>query len=960
MKRLLRFSGVALLALTIGVFGCGDDETPVAPTVTVTVPPPAPPPPPPPPPLETTMLPTSAEVAVGSSVVFAVNASGGAAGATASWICASSDTDIATASGTSTGCEATGVAVGGVTITAVVTKGSETGNVGSQLTVTGPQVGDQAFVLIASIKWGDDNNTATTGLKGRVDVEANVERGDQVLEVLTLLVDGDSVDAQDFGVAAEPAMDEPAAQAIHAFTLSFDSHDYDTATGDVDYENVDHEISVQLKVAGSEPISSNVLTVDFDNDDGVHVAVSGLDTGALNPMTGERWYGGPAAMIEITAVPVLYSGGSASAVTLKDFCGADAATSSGDDEDRFVFTPDCEEMTHEAESPVFTLTVGGEEIEVGADDIRNSDDEIFPINLDYEGPGAPTFIPNPNFREGGWVNTAVAFMSTDSEDKNAWLTKGTSDVGVGGYTPQLRFAPVPEGKDGLKEALAATAYQAVPPGVVADSEPNAYCVVASAVDKLGNESARPDEDDGTCEMAGVASRDAIADDPATGENEEAANVEAAGYAGLVQAAAAEADADDPTDTDDAEALANTGLQVGVDLTPPEAIFAGASLGKDAKALFAEQTQYILHVTDNRGLRAAEPVVDTLEIRGTGGVVGAMTTTEEAEIGLPLVDVDFTADEVGYYTYTAQAQDMAGNLSEPAISRTAIHDETEPVSALIFARGKDAFNYDKTLVMADNLSIRDYTVTISAPNLPEPVRLKRAMVSGYAGDLDQTETVSGPVVLPFIAVQSTPGDVDSGELITTFTAHVTDQAGNAAADPEPVTITVDDQNGGDEDVDSDQGVAQGVADVAYVITVKDDDGPITATNTTNPAVEKSDETITLTVTATLGLTTTANPFAKVYFFAEVGEINTGLASSGEGDRRELRMIGMFDGVHAKLETTGNRKWTYETEISADDYYAIVGGAAAVDGVATNEIHALAVNGKGVALALTFGDLMILKR
>jgi hypothetical protein len=516
----------------------------------------------------------------------------------------------------------------------------------------------------------------------------------------------------------------------------------------------------------------------------------------------------------------------------------------------------------------------------------------------------------------------------------------------------LRFAAVPTGKDGLKEALVATAYQALPPVVVADSKAHAFCVVASAVDKLGNESARPDEDDGTCEMAGVAGRDAVVDDLATPDVDETADaVVAAGYAGLVQAAAAEADADDATDTDDAEALANAGLRVGVDLTLPEAIFAGASLGKDAKALGAGPTQYILHVTDNKELRVAEPVVDTLEIRGAdGGVDGATTMTAAGETGLPLVNVDFTEDGVGYYTYTAQAQDMAGNLSV-AISRTALHDVTLPVSALIFARGKDAFNYDKTLVMADNLSIRDYTVTISGPTgmdgLPAPVRLKRAMITGYDGGLDPSETVSGPVVLPFIAVQSTAGDVNSGDVINLFTAYVTDQAGNSAADPEAVTLIVDTGNNGDEDVDADEGVAEGT----YAIMVEDDDGAIDAEN----PVAKSDETITLTVTGNLALETTINPFAKVYFFAEVGDINTGLASVEPDDRSELRSIGMVDGVSAELSTTTDREWTYETEISAADYYAIVGGAAS-----TNEIHALAVNSNGVAYVLTFGVALIIAK
>ena len=89
----------------------------------------------------------------------------------------------------------------------------------------------------------------------------------------------------------------------------------------------------------------------------------------------------------------------------------------------------------------------------------------------------------------------------------------------------------------------------------------------------------------------------------------------------------------------------------------------------------------------------------------------------SEPGQPLADVQFTEDGTGYYTYTVQAQDMAGNLSE-AMSRVAVHDEDEPVSALIFARVPTAFEYDKTLVMADNLSIQEYSVVIGgAVGLP---------------------------------------------------------------------------------------------------------------------------------------------------------------------------------------------------------------------------------------------------
>ena len=206
----------ALMAglVAIGVGACGDDVQVVEPT------------PPPPPPLTAMMAPPSATVAVGNSVVFAVNASGGAAGAQASWTCASSNTGIATASNTGTGCQATGVAAGGGTITASVTKGSETVNVGSQLTVTTEEevAGEPAFILITDIDDGDADGVVT----GSAEVTISVERGDQTLELLSLLVDGAMVAYQSFGssMGMAPPEDEAAEQAVHSFTLSFNSAEY--------------------------------------------------------------------------------------------------------------------------------------------------------------------------------------------------------------------------------------------------------------------------------------------------------------------------------------------------------------------------------------------------------------------------------------------------------------------------------------------------------------------------------------------------------------------------------------------------------------------------------------------------------------------------------------------------------------------------------------------------------------
>ena len=62
----------------------------------------------------------------------------------------------------------------------------------------------------------------------------------------------------------------------------------------------------------------------------------------------------------------------------------------------------------------------------------------------------------------------------------------------------------------------------------------------------------------------------------------------------------------------------------------------------------------------------------------------------------------------------------------------------PIAALIVTEGKDVFNYNKILVAADALSVRDYTITMGdATGLPDDteVRLGTTMkVGDYNGSL----------------------------------------------------------------------------------------------------------------------------------------------------------------------------------------------------------------------------------
>ena len=266
------------------------------------------------------------------------------------------------------------------------------------------------------------------------------------------------------------------------FTLGFNSAEYHLHDDhvDVEYMNGEHILQVGLTVQGStDEIFSNQREIELDNDDVLLASLSGLGEGAANASTGQMWYGGPGASVEITAKPVVYSGGDVSSVTLLGFCGDDAAT---DSEAPFVFEVDCDGYTSDkdgdGDKPEFT---------VGGDDIGARASAVY---LDFEGPTAPHFNANPNGREGGWVNQAVLVATAAgpyhaTRNKDGWLVYNRDEEGVGGYAPQVRFSSTtPVIVDAAREATP----NALP---TEPTRANAVCVIATAVDLLGNESGLP-------------------------------------------------------------------------------------------------------------------------------------------------------------------------------------------------------------------------------------------------------------------------------------------------------------------------------------------------------------------------------------------------------------------------------------------------------------------------------------
>jgi hypothetical protein len=338
MKKLYRttlFAGV----LAFGLAACGDDVQLVEPTD------------PPPPTLTATFSPQSVNVAEGQSADLGLNISGGQAGAQASWDCVTGDGSIATASGTPAGCRVTGVGAGSTTVTANVTKGTQTATASAGVTV--------AELTRASVEIRELRQEGTTAdidnISGQLDVDLNIRAGDESPTQVDVIVTDDEGEATvvasqvftaeeiaEMMEAAEAESPDVAEQVATQITLSFRTNRYDIEDGEANiwHYNGDKSISAQLHVAQDVgPRASNVIEVVFNNQDGFHVIGTRPENSAMDD-EGRRWFGGPdSGDTEALVIPVFFSGQLAQQVTA-DFCNEGATTIEAEDAP-FAFAWEC-------------------------------------------------------------------------------------------------------------------------------------------------------------------------------------------------------------------------------------------------------------------------------------------------------------------------------------------------------------------------------------------------------------------------------------------------------------------------------------------------------------------------------------------------------------------------------------------------------------------------------------------
>ena len=301
----------------------------------------------------------------------------------------------------------------------------------------GPTTGTEVFLLITGVT---DDDPADGKTSGRVTATIDIERQtEQRFEKIALYVDGAEVATKLFGLgrapAEEPALAAQQVGAVFSFSLSFDSDEYNPETGAVTYENGTYRIVAGVTVVGSEVESySQQENVELENDGGYVVTTADLGDNSARSDDGRQWYGGPDnGTIDITALPVSYTGGSVTSVSA-NFCGKDRTDSDGSDGYTFEFK--CED--HESNTDAGEGAVVGDMLTLSS---AGTDGEIlgdhpFPAFVDFKGPTeSPILVANPNGRKDGWFNADVSLSAERKKaTDDALLIPGDKGTGgVGGY-----------------------------------------------------------------------------------------------------------------------------------------------------------------------------------------------------------------------------------------------------------------------------------------------------------------------------------------------------------------------------------------------------------------------------------------------------------------------------------------------------------------------------------------------
>jgi len=308
---MMKFHRSALFAglLALGVAACGDDVQIVDA------------PPPPPPALNATLAPNASSILVGQVADYGVGVSGGATGVTATWTCTSANTTVASVVVTATGCRATGLAAGNTSINVVVTKGDQTANASSGISVS--------TVVSVPARLSIDGMTMVmpgpppvivtapiNAVQGQLDVRLSLIRNSETPTLVELLLGGVVVASQTLANQAPAEVDGQ--QAVEPIQFSFNTAFYTVSgtTATPRHLNGPRVLSARVTVGGGTVrTATESVTITLVNPDQIHIANLVLPTNNALSAGGQIWYGGNTGSVGFTAIPVMFSGRGVSSVT---------------------------------------------------------------------------------------------------------------------------------------------------------------------------------------------------------------------------------------------------------------------------------------------------------------------------------------------------------------------------------------------------------------------------------------------------------------------------------------------------------------------------------------------------------------------------------------------------------------------------------------------------------------------
>jgi hypothetical protein len=873
---------------------------------------------------------------------------------------------------------ATAVAPGAATITATSTANTSVAGAAS-VTVRTPT---PANVTIDRVTVG---NTLTPvnflAVVGQIDVSVNVDPGDFVLSKVDLLVDGvvcpgctqTFSEEQSRALSAAAVYGDEVAGAVSNILFSVQTALFNATTGVPSWTNKQHTVSARatLTNAGQTSTAASNRDMTFANANTwvATLAFTGTTasaTGTTNSAAGLAYRKGG---LTVTALPVIYNEGQsivAAGGQVRFGSGCDASgtgqrnvplTGTGPFTAAFPQTiPAGGNVVNTVNNYEFSSPACGAglpetptlvAVDNSGNNIFNNVGPCVPagtpgfpaagipagqfcppgsvaaIRLDNRPPGPPTFWGNPNGRENGWINAAVAIGSNTSGSltSNNWLVNGTLDQGIGGggVTPSAtsyqRFIRVGDNAAGTaavaNAATASSTFTLPAPSITSSS----LCAVITSRDELANESALP-------------------------ANNAACTPPPGGPPSL------------PSTPVAAQLLA-----FGVDIAAPTATFTLASIASNARISGAALAgEFIVAMADtgavgNSGMLAGTPLrasVVRREATGTSftiapsdcvvgsvsngvctqsatGITNTVITTGTANTNT-LAAQTVANGGTGYYTFDGTAVDAAGN-STVVPTRVAVYDNTPAFATPPAVPATITGPFAAAAFLNDELSIRDYFWTVNWNTAllsvtTATIAAQPTAVDAYnAPVLNNTNLGINQIINTFLGLQNGQGATPAAytananpmNLLNLF---VRDQTQPGYSGPAPLGAPV---------VASQSPVAPTIAATAGV-SVTNFNGAFASATTnaticagTLPAGCAAVPTSTnFTATAAGATAVFNNPFTRVDFYA-VNAAGTNLVLIGSVPAAAATLVD--NGI-----AVGGRVWTYTLPMTAATLYTLLGGVS----------------------------------